>query len=100
VTIQPIGKLNELISTGLSDQKTKTETPFSMFLDAAVENIEEVNLLQKDADQMAVDFAVGRIDNVADVMIAQEKASVALQYTVQLRNKLLDAYKEIMNIQV
>ena len=42
----------------------------------------------------------GKIDNVADVMVAQEKASIALQYTVQLRNKLLDAYNEIMRIQV
>ena len=35
-----------------------------------------------------------------DVMIAQEKASIALQYTVQLRDSILDAYNEIMRMQV
>lgn len=100
MTIQPISKINELIGTNVADKSTDEGTPFSSFLNSAVENIDEVNLLQTDADQMAVDFAVGKVDNVADVMIAQEKASIALQYTVQLRNKLLDAYNEIMRIQV
>lgn len=100
MTIQPINKINELVGTGLSDQSSDNGTPFSSFFSAAVENIEEVNQLQKDAEQMSVDFAIGKIDNVADVMIAQEKASIALQYTVQLRTKLLDAYNEIMRIQV
>lgn len=100
MTIQPISKVGDMSGLGLVDQKTKAETPFSAFLNDAVETIEEVNLLQKTADNMSVDFALGRIDNVADVMVAQEKASIALQYTVQLRNKLLDAYNEIMRIQV
>lgn len=77
-----------------------SDTPFKNFFDAAVENIQETNALVESADQMSIDFALGKIDNVADVMIAQEKASVALQYTVQLRNKLLDAYNEIMRMQV
>ncbi len=74
--------------------------PLRTFFDSAMENLEETNTLQVNADKMSVDFALGKIDNVADVMIAQEKASIALQYTVQLRNKLLDAYNEIMRIQV
>jgi flagellar hook-basal body complex protein FliE len=52
------------------------------------------------ADEMAVDFALGKIDNIHDVMIAQEKANIALQYTVQLRDAFLDAYNEIMRMQV
>ncbi len=100
MAIQPISHINGLLDAKLTEQNKKTETPFSAFLNSAVDNLEEVNGLQKTADQMSVDFAVGRIDNIADVMIAQEKASVALQYTVQLRNKILDAYNEIMRIQV
>ena len=100
MAIQPISQINGLLESKLTDQNKKTETPFSAFLNSAVNNLEEVSGLQKTADQMSVDFAVGKIDNIADVMIAQEKASVALQYTVQLRNKLLDAYNEIMRIQV
>lgn len=101
--IEPIkgiaGITGNTASSG-TDSTMETGTAFSAFLSSAVDNLEQTNQLQKTADQMSVDFAVGRIDNIADVMIAQEKASVALQYTVQLRNKLLDAYNEIMRIQV
>lgn len=103
MAIQPISQINGLLESNLTNKTNKTnktETPFSAFLGSAVANIEEVNGLQKTADQMSVDFAVGKIDNIADVMIAQEKASIALQYTVQLRDKLLDAYNSIMQIQV
>ncbi len=100
MNIQPISKIGDFAGSLLKEQKTTIETPFSTFLNTAVENIDSVNQLQKDAEQMSVDFALGRIDNVADVMVAQEKASIAIQYTVQLRNKLLDAYNEIMRIQI
>ena len=102
--INTINRINELAVGGPSVTRAEgasdAATPFSAFLNAAKSNLEEVNDLTKQADQMSVDFALGRIDNVADVMIAQEKASIALQYTVQLRNSLLDAYNEIMRIQV
>ena len=49
---------------------------------------------------MSIDFALGKVDSVHDVMIAQEKASIALQYTVQLRDSVLDAYNQIMRMQV
>lgn len=100
MNIQSINRLNGNDAKLLTDRRTEAASPFSDFLSAATENLNGVNALTKEADQMSVDFALGRIDNVADVMVAQEKASIALQYTVQLRNKLLDAYNEIMRMQV
>lgn len=100
MTIEPISGIAGIAKSGGSLVGQEPETAFSAFLDSAVENLEETNQLVKTADQMSVDFAVGKIDNIADVMIAQEKASTAIQYTVQLRNKLLDAYNEIMRIQI
>lgn len=100
VSIEAISGIAGITQGTTGKQVNRPETAFSAFLDSAVENLEQTNQLQKTAEQMGVDFAVGKIDNIADVMIAQEKASVALQYTVQLRNKLLDAYNEIMRIQV
>ena len=41
---------------------------------------------------------MGLTDNTHDLTIALQKASTALQYTVAVRDKLLEAYKEIMNI--
>ena len=101
MAIQSINQINQNVNSQISIMKDDTSTtPFKQFFDTAMNQLQEVSDLQTTADQMSVDFAVGKIDNIADVMIAQEKASVALQYTVQLRNKLLDAYNEIMRIQL
>lgn len=62
--------------------------------------LNNVNTLQKDAEQASLDLAAGRVDDVAQVAIATEKASIALQLTIQVRNKVLDAYQEIMRMQV
>ncbi|NLM14005.1 MAG: flagellar hook-basal body complex protein FliE, partial [Epulopiscium sp.] len=67
---------------------------------AAMGIIEQTNALQKEADQVALDFAMGKTDNIHNVMIAQEKAGIALQFTVQVHNKVLEAYREIMRIQL
>jgi flagellar hook-basal body complex protein FliE len=100
MSIQPISQVNQLISPQISSAGKTTDSPFKMLFDSAMNNLDNTNQLTKTADQMSLDFAVGKIDNIADVMVAQEKASVALQYTVQLRNKLLDAYNEIMRMQL
>ena len=42
----------------------------------------------------------GENDNVVDLMVAQSKSGILLQYTLQVRNGLLSAYKEIMNLTV
>ncbi|HDP69607.1 MAG TPA: flagellar hook-basal body complex protein FliE [Actinobacteria bacterium] len=59
----------------------------------------KVNNLQKEADEAMVKFAAGEID-IHDVMIQVEKASVALQLTLEIRNKVVEAYQEISRMQV
>ncbi len=60
----------------------------------------KVNQLQNDAEQASVNLAAGKIQDVSEVVIATEKATVALQLTMQVRNKVVDAYQEIMRMQV
>ena len=62
--------------------------------------IDEVNQLQLESEKLGVEFAAGRTDNIHQVMIAAEKADIALQFTMQVRNKILDAYNEIMRMQI
>lgn len=59
-----------------------------------------VNRLQLDADHAQETFAAGGDIDIHDVMIATEKASIAMQLTTQIRNKLVDAYQEISRMQV
>ena len=73
------------------------ETGFANTLNQA---IKEVDRLQKDADVKTQQLATGESKNVADVMIATEKADIALRLMVQVRNKVINAYNEIMKMQV
>lgn len=70
------------------------------FKDVLMKNIEQVNRLQQDAELAIEDLASGKRDDVASVMIAKQKADMAFQMLLQVRNKMVDAYEEIKQIRV
>ena len=73
---------------------------FDAFLNTAIDNINTTNSYLSDAENEEIKFALGETENTHDLTIALQKASTALQYTVAVKNKLLEAYKEIMNMQI
>lgn len=84
--------------------KTKTMQPpeessgkFADFLKTSIENVNEA---QFNSDQKTKALAMGEIDNLHEVMIAAQKASITLETTVQVQKKVIDAYNEIMRMQV
>ncbi|MBO7599852.1 MAG: flagellar hook-basal body complex protein FliE [Lachnospiraceae bacterium] len=79
---------------------TKTNNIFDTMLKSALDNINSTNSLLSDAENAEISFALGETENTHDLMIALQKASTALQYTVAIRDKFLDAYKEIMQMQI
>ena len=62
--------------------------------------LQRVSDLQQSSDKMVIDLASGRDVNIHNTMLELEKADIALKYTVQLRNRALSAYEELMRIQV
>lgn len=60
----------------------------------------EVNKLQNDSAQASLDLATGKLQDISQVTIATEKATIAMQLTMQVRNKMIDAYQEVMRMQV
>jgi flagellar hook-basal body complex protein FliE len=58
------------------------------------------NSYLSDAENEKIRFALGETDNTHDLTIAMDKASTALQYTVAIRDKVMEAYKELMQIQI
>ncbi len=63
--------------------------------------IKQVNTLQKTSSELATRFDQGdRSVSLSDVMIARNKSGVAFDATIQTRNKLVEAYKELMNMPV
>ncbi|MGI6452766.1 MAG: flagellar hook-basal body complex protein FliE [Syntrophomonadaceae bacterium] len=62
--------------------------------------IEEANTLQQRADRLTESFLMGEPVEIHQVVLAMEKADIALRQTMQIRNKMLEAYKEIANMQI
>ncbi len=58
--------------------------------------VDKVNTLQTNAREQEVKLAMGEVANVHDVMIALEKASLALQFTQAVRDSVVDAFKTLM----
>ncbi|WP_170840656.1 flagellar hook-basal body complex protein FliE [Oceanobacillus limi] len=70
------------------------------FANALKNAIEEVNEAQIVSDKKTEALAMGKIDDLHDVMITAQKASVTLEATVQVQKKAIDAYNEIMRMSV
>lgn len=71
------------------------------FADALKASLDQVNGAQQKSEQMAKDFMLGDDKvSLSDMMISMQKASISFQATVQVRNKLVSAYHDIMNMQV
>jgi len=64
------------------------------------EALGEVNSLQQNAATASYNLAAGKLQDISQVTIAAEKATIAMQLTMQVRNKVVDAYQEIMRMSV
>jgi flagellar hook-basal body complex protein FliE len=77
-------------------QKTGGNTDFAALLQ---QSIASVNDTQQSAGKMAEAFETGAANiGLADVMVATQKASVSFQAMLQVRNKLVEAYQDVMNM--
>lgn len=84
-------------TTRIEDYK---ENGFDAMLHTAIDNINTTNSYLSDAENEKIKWALGETENSHDLSIALQKASTALQYTVAIRDKLLDAYKELIQMQI
>jgi len=76
--------------------QAESPTDFSTLLK---DSIDKVNDTQQQANKLANAFETGETDaSLAEVMISLQKASVSFQAMVQVRNKLVEAYKDVMNM--
>ena len=70
------------------------------FADMMSDSIEKVNEMQLQADRAAKELAAGRNKNIHETMLIMEKADMSFRLMMQVRNKVLDAYREVMRMQV
>ncbi len=91
---------DDLFGKTSSSESTENSEAFSDVLSSAIDMIDETNEYANDAQAEAIDFALGNSDSTHEMTIALQKAAVSLQYTVAIKNQLMSAYQEIMQIQV
>lgn len=75
----------------------KTGTDFGAFLTDAIKQVDE---LQKTGEVASVGLATGQIQDIHTATIALQKANLSLSMAVEVRNKVLDIYQEMMRMQI
>lgn len=85
---------------GSSVTRTPEGEEFGSLLSVAVKNLNTTNAYLSDAENEEIKLAMGQTDNTHDLTVALHKASTALQYTVAVRDKILESYREIMQMQI
>ena len=80
--------------------ETQVQEPVKSFGEYLVDSLKKVNELELESEHLNAALAAGRIEDVSQVVVASQKAELALQLTLQLRNRATAAYQEIMRMQV
>lgn len=83
------------VNDGTGAQQTGAD--FSKFLEDA---LSQVNGLQNQANTASFQLATGQVQDISSVMVALEKANLSLSMTVSVRDKVIDAYNQIMRMQL
>jgi len=85
---------------GLESLKTDTEQLANSFQKVFSHALNNLQTLQDKSNDLTKSLAVGEINDLHQVMIAAEKASLSLQFVIQVRNKAIEAYQEVMRMQI
>jgi flagellar hook-basal body complex protein FliE len=94
---QPIDGIAGVGGAGAAGGVSGANNGFAGAMNSA---LQQVNGLQANAEQVTSSYERGETTDIAAVMLAREQASVGFQATLQVRNKLLSAYKDIMSMPV
>jgi flagellar hook-basal body complex protein FliE len=76
----------------------QAENEKQSFASTVTDSLAKVNELQSEKSRMIEEFAAGKSQNVQELMVSLQKAGVAMEMTTAVRSKVLEAYKELMNM--
>ncbi len=83
----------------LNKTTTANGNSFDSILNSAMSLVKETDDYSNAAEVEEIKYATGQSDSLHDLMIAQQKANVSLQYTVAVKNTAVEAYRTLMNMQ-
>ncbi len=94
---RPVSPLEQF---GKSSASSKASSGIDQFADLLTDQIRDVNTMQTDANSMVHSLLTGGDVNEAEVLTAVQKADLAFRMLLQVRNKLIEAYREVQQIQI
>jgi flagellar hook-basal body complex protein FliE len=98
---QLLSQLNATAAMAGGNNAPTAEAGTANFADMLKSAVDDVNNSQQSADNLTHAFQLGQPEaNLQDVMVSLQKASLSFQTMVQVRNKLVEAYQDVMNMQV
>ena len=97
--IGSVGSIDGALQRTVTVQEEDRGT-FDSFLQAAMDVVNETNQRLIESDIAQVEFATGQTNDMLTVILAQERANSSLNFTVQVTNRIIEAYREVMRMQV
>lgn len=88
------------VEQAAQQKRVDGDSTFDSIFASAMNMLKETNELQNKAESLEIQFLLGEAENTHDLQIAQRKATTALDYTIAVRDKVLEAYNSIMNMQM
>lgn len=100
--ISGIQNVTRYADNSMQTEKSKNTgtASFASLLDSAMNLVRQTEDYSNAAEVEEIKYAMGQSDSWHDLMIAQQKANVSLQYTVAVKNTVVEAYRSIMNMQI
>jgi flagellar hook-basal body complex protein FliE len=83
-----------------ADQEQHSVGGFGSIMDAAIRLFDETSRIENDLTQLQIDYIAGHTDDMLAVMLAEQRAMTAVTFTTQITSKIMDAYRQIMNMQI
>ena len=100
MTIHGLGIPNVTPAAGGLEQASPSHRTEASFAKVVEHLLSGVNAQQVNADHLVQQLAIGKVDNLHDVMLAVAKADLSFRTALEVRNRLTEAYQEIMRMQV
>lgn len=101
--MEPVNLQLDHVTKLSADRRTdgnKTAEAQEKFADILKQSLNNVNDMQVKSDKMTQLMATGQVEDLHEVMVVAQKANITLQTTVEVRNKVIEAYQEIMRMQI
>ncbi len=95
-------KIDSIVANNVPNSLTQSNQTKGnpSFAELLAKSLNDVNNLQIAADNAIKEIATGKMDNIQDAVMAIEKADISMRLLLEVKNKAVQAYNQIMNMQV